>query len=467
MDVVTPAYWGGYIMDFVTIFLLLIPVIALYVRAPTAFVTTGDAALNLGLIAVITLLFLGIATAFMHLYIFRRTRRAATRDEEVSLRLGRANQLFVYGLAGLYFATVHYLLLKESFEAIFFPSEWFLVSDLLLLQPFLVPFVLFRAWVSTIGLRVRGRHVSYREELGRQIRTTSILLAPQLLYLNLYRSIIQDIPGLDRHFAEHPLMGFVVAGTLLFTLFVFSPYFIRLLFARVDLARHPGGVELLPMLDSLARRTNIALDRVHVWLTRERRIANAAVSGLFRRQRAVFLTDHLLRSLTSSEVVAVVAHELGHTRFLHLLFNFLLAIMSGIFVIWGLVLMTDVIHSQEEAGIAIVLLEVVYISVVFGLFARRFERQADLYAAHATGSAELVCSALLKLAMANGVSVKKASLTHPSIHARIKRLAALSRKHQGNFKRPVAIAVVANAGIAVGLIALFAYTIMKLSELPL
>lgn len=450
-------------MDFVTIFLLLIPVIALYVRAPTAFVTPGEAALNLGLIAVISLLFLGLAIAFMHLYIFRRTRDAASRDTEVTLRLGRANQFFVYGLAGLYFAHVHYLLLKESFEALFFSSEWFLVSDLILLLPFLVPFALFRAWVSTISLQVRGRQVSYRNELLRQVRTTSILLAPQLLYLNVYRSIIQDIPGLDRTFAQHPFLGFVVAGTLLFTLFVFSPYFIRLLFPRVDLAHHPAGKDLLPMLETLARRSRIALDRVHVWLTQERRIANAAVSGLFRRQRAVFLTDHLLNSLTLPEVVAVVAHELGHARFLHLLFNFLLAIMSGVFVIWGMFLFADFIQSQEEMGIAIVLLEVIYITIVFGLFARRFERQADLYAAHATGSSQLVCSALLKLAMANGVSVKKASLTHPSIHTRIKRLAALSRKCEGNFRRPLAKAYLANAGIALGLLSLFAYTLMELS----
>ena len=195
-------------MDFVTIFLLLIPVIALYVRAPIAFVTAGDAALNLALIAIITLLFTGIAIAVMHFYIFRKTRRAAQRDEEVTLRLGRASSFFVFGLAALYFAYVHYLLMKESFEAIIFSSEWFIVSDLILLQPFLVPFVLFRAWVSTLGLRIKGREVGYRSELYRQVRTTSILLAPQLLYLNLYRSIIQDIPGLDRVFAEHPLMGF-------------------------------------------------------------------------------------------------------------------------------------------------------------------------------------------------------------------------------------------------------------------
>ncbi len=454
-------------MDFVTIFLLLIPVIALYVRTPTALVSTGEAALNLGLVVVITLLFLGIATAFLHAYIFRRTRHAAARDGEVSLRLGRAGQFFVYGLAGLYFAQVHYLLLKESFEAIFFPSEWFMVSDLLLLQPFLVPFVLFRAWISKLGMRVRGLEVSYRSELVRQLRTTSLLLAPQLLYLNVYRSIVQDIPGLDDIFTEHPLLGFVVAGTLLFTLFVFSPYFIRLLFTRVELRHHAAGPELLPMLDSLARRSRITLDRVYVWLTRERRIANAAVSGLFRQQRAVFLTDHLLSSLTPPEVVAVVAHELGHTRFLHLLFNFLLAIMSGIFVIWGMLLLDSFIHSQEDVGVAIVLLEAVYITVVFGLFARRFERQADLYAAHAVGSAQLVCAALLKLATANGVSVKRSTLTHPSIHARVKRLAALSRKYQGDFTRPVAKAIGANAGIALGLIGLFVYTMMELGDLPL
>jgi Zn-dependent protease with chaperone function len=454
-------------MDFVTIFLLLIPIITLYVRNPSSYVEWPDAALNMALVGATTLLYVIVTMALLQLYVFRAHRRVVERDQDVTLRLGRANQFFVYGLTGLYFCHVHVLLLKESFEVLLFPSEWFLVSDLMLLLPFLVPFTLFRAWTGALGMRARRIDITYAAELRRQLRTTGILMAPQLLYLNLYRSIIQDVPGADGFFSEHPMYSFVVAGCLLFTLFVFSPYFIRLLFERVDLSRFPGGQELMPLLDVLARRSRIALDRVHVWLTRERKIANAAVSGLFKRQRTVFLTDHLLRCLTPAEVVAVVAHEVGHARFLHLLFNFLLAILSGVFVIWGLVLLEGYIVTQEEAGIAIVVLELIYISVVFGLFARRFERQADLYAAHATGSAQLVGSALLKLATANRSSIRKASLTHPSIHTRVKRLADLSRKHHGDFSRPLRLAVVTNAAIALLLLGLFAATMATLSDLPL
>jgi Zn-dependent protease with chaperone function len=454
-------------MDFVTIFLLLIPIIALYVRTPAAIVDSGEAAVNLGLTLLTSLVFLALGIALMKVYIFRKARRIAETDRAAVMRIGHANLIFVVGLATLFFCQVHLLTLKESFEQLCFHSEWFLLSDLVLLQPFLLPFVLFRAWTAHLSLLLRGLPGTWRGEVRRQVRTTTILLAPQLLYLNLYRTIVQDVPVLDEFFNEHPMFGFVVAGTLLFTLFVFSPYFIRLLFARVDLVRYPGGEELMPRLQELAARTGIALDRVHVWLTRERRIANAAVSGLFRRQRAVFLTDHLLQSLTPDEVVAVVAHELGHARFLHLLFNFLLAIMSGVFVIWGLVLTAPWVTTQEEVGLLIVGLEVVYIVVVFGLFARRFEGQADLYAAHAIRSPRTVGSALLKLASANNVSVRRKTLTHPSIHARVKRLAALSRRHRDDFASPVRRAFLANTAIALALVALFAYTLFQLGDLPL
>jgi Zn-dependent protease with chaperone function len=235
----------------------------------------------------------------------------------------------------------------------------------------------------------------------------------------------------------------------------------------VNLADYPGGAELAPALESLARRTGVALDRVHVWLTRERKIANAAVSGLFRRQRAVFLTDYLLKRLSRDEIVAVVAHELGHAKFHHLVFNFLLAIMSGVFVIWGIVGMSSWLETQQDVGFAIVALEAFYILGVFGLFARRFERQADLYAAYVTRSPRTVANALLQLARANNVSVRRGSITHPSIHSRIKRLTKLARDFGDDLSRPVRGAVLGNVVIALTLIVLFIYTVAHLEDLPL
>ena len=454
-------------MDFVTIFFLLIPLIALYVRTPSGVIPAHTAALDLGETVLLSALYFAAALLVFRIYLARRLAKARKGSGEVTLKAGRANNIFVYGLTALFFVEIHVLRIKESFETLFFSSEVFLISDLLLLSPFLLPFLLFRANTSLVLLESRGIQATWRSEFLRQCRTVGILLLPQLLYLNLYRTIVSDVPGLDRWFEAHPLYGFVVAGTLLFILFVLSPFFIRLLFARIELAQHPAGPELAPRLSALANRSGIALDRVFVWLTGKRRIANAAVSGLFGRQRTVFLTDHLLSSLNSDEVVAVVAHEVGHARLKHLFFNFLLAMTSGIFVIWGLVLLAGMVHSQEEVGIVVIGLEIIYIFLVFGAFARRFEKQADLYAAYVTGSPRTVASALLRLAATNHVSVRRGSITHPSIHARVQRLGRLLERYGTDLSRPIRRAKLANGATAVFLVVAFALTIFLLDYLPL
>jgi Zn-dependent protease with chaperone function len=453
-------------MDFVTVFLLLIPLIALYVRAPEESVTAFEAARGLGLAALASAAWLAAGLLLLHLYVARRQRRVAARGAEGSLALGRANGLFIGILSLLFFWEVHQLRLKESFERLFFSSELFLLSDGFLLLPFLVPFILFRAWSGRVGLRWRGLPARLGAEIGRQVRTTGVMLLPQLLYLNTYRAVVHDLPFTAQWCQRYPLLGFVVAGTLLLLLFVFSPYFVRLLYDRVALARYPGAEMLALHLQSLASTTGTSLSRVFVWLTRERRIANAAVAGLLGRQRTVFLTDHLLATLTVGEVSAVVAHEIGHTRFLHLLFNLLIAVMSGVFVIWGLALLDTRLESQEDLGMAVMALEVLYIAVVFRFFSRRFESQADLYAAHAVGDPAVVASALNKLALANHTSPNRGSITHPSIRQRVASLMRAHERFGGNLRPLLRKAKMGNALLALGMVALFLATLLYLDHFP-
>jgi len=454
-------------MDFVTIFVLLIPLISLYVRVPAETVAGDEAVRYLLLTVATSAVYLRLGMSLFGRYAARRMRLAVQSASDILLQTGKANNIFVYGLALLFFTQVHFLKLKESFECLCFSSELFFLSDLLLLMPFLGPFIVFRAWTGRQALLVRGTRMPLRREIHRQLRTTGVLLLPQLLYLNLYRTLISDIPGLSEHLDRHPIFAFALAGVLLFVLFALSPFFIRLLFQRVPLDQMPQGEELAAPLQELARRSGIALDRIFVWMTRERRIANAAVSGLFRRQRTVFLTDHLLATLSAPEVTAVVAHEIGHASFKHLFFNFLLAILSGVFVVWGLVAAGPYLSSQEDLGMAVIALEVVYILGIFGLFARRFERQADLYAAHVTGSPRLVAEALLKLARANHMSVARATLTHPSIRSRVGQLQQLVDRHGADLSRVVGRTRLVNILMALTIFGLLAATGLALEHLPL
>lgn len=455
-------------MDFATIILLLIPIITLYVRTPSQHLTAGQAVMNLAVTVALSTTWLAGGIAAFRWYV-RKTSARPRQASPAMLKVDKALALFTYGLAALFFVQVHVFYLKEAFERLFFSSEMFIVSDMFLLLPFLGPFLLFRSYAGRAGLRAKGVETTFAAEFARQTRMIGVLLIPQLLYLNLYRVMVSDVPYLSEWFEMHPAFAFVLAGTLLFLLFLLSPYCVRLLFVRVELRRFPSGEALIPHLEELARRCGTALDRVYVWLTRERKIANAAVSGVFSRHRSVFVTDHLLQTLSVPEVVAVVAHEIGHTYFGHLILNFLMALTSGVFVIWSLAGLAFVFDSvgQEELAIAVVGLEVIYIMVIFGGFARRFERQADLYAAHVTGQATLVAQALLRLAAVNHVPVSRASLTHPSIRSRVAELMARDRQNGPDLASAVRAARKRNGLVAAVMIGLILSTVFAIEYLPL
>jgi len=454
-------------MDFVTLLLLIVPLITLYVRIPVFIALSVDAWAGLAGVVGTTLLFSLTVWGIFSWQLRRSRRRSEKTGEDLVLRIGRLSQGYAIGLSALYFAHIHVFRLKGAFERLFFSSELFLVSDLFLLLPFLIPFLGFRVMLGRTVLRLRGLPAPTWAEWKRQARTVAVMLLPQLLYLNVYRFLTSDVPMVADWLDRNPMLGFALAGSLLFLLFVLSPYYIGLLFDRVPLAMFKDGERLLPLLRQLSQRTGIELSRVQVWLTRERRVANAAVSGLLPGHRTVFLTDHLIRSLSPEETIAVVAHEVGHARFHHLAFNFLLAILSSAFVLVGLSLVGEWIESQQQLALAVVVLEAVYLLTVFGIMARRFEGQADLFAAWAVGAPRLVAASLMRLAGANQISIRRGSLTHPSIARRVQTLERLDGLPVQTRGRRLRLAAWGNVTIALAMVALFATSLILLDSLPL
>jgi STE24 endopeptidase len=225
-----------------------------------------------------------------------------------------------------------------------------------------------------------------------------------------------------RYTDRFPSLHYAMSGVLLFLLFALSPLFVRLLFPRVPLQQYDPESPLIAPLGQMANRANVTLGRVDVWRTGAMRMANAAVTGIWGGHRRVFVTDSLLRELPVPELLAVLAHEMGHVHFRHLLINFLLAISTGMVSIWFIWLVADFVSSELILTLGIFGLQIGYILVVFSFFLRRFEHQADLYAAHIVGRPDWICNALLRLAHVNGTPMTKSSITHPSIHSRIDRI---------------------------------------------
>lgn len=216
-------------------------------------------------------------------------------------------------------------------------------------------------------------------------------------------------------------VGLLLVGYLL-AIQCLSPWLVQLANPTAPLpADHP----VAQMAMELSSAAGVRVGAVRVITSGEAKIANAMVSGLWPRQRRIYVTDHMLATFSQAEIRAILAHEVGHLRHGHLWWYFGFA-LGGALIIPKAVPLLDYLAffraSAWSPWIAIGL----YWGLMFKFFSRRFERQADLYAVESTGDVAMFQQALEKLAEVNG-SVKQYAKwdifqTHPPIAERIKPL---------------------------------------------
>ncbi|MDR3765399.1 MAG: M48 family metallopeptidase [Acidobacteriota bacterium] len=184
---------------------------------------------------------------------------------------------------------------------------------------------------------------------------------------------------------------------------VLFPLFFR--FRRLE------NEELAARLAKMSERSGARVRGVYEWILSEKtRKANAALMGLGGTRRIV-ISDTMLASCDAEEIEAVVAHELGHHVYRHMLTGILFQAVITFFGFWCLKL---VVRWAEFAGLyaqidfanlPLIVLVATVISLallpVMNAFSRFNERQADLYAWKTLGRIEPFCSAMEKLAVQN------------------------------------------------------------------
>lgn len=442
-------------MDLAAFLILFAPLILLYTYSPNLYFSPFDAPMNIIWVLITTAL--ATLVAWVLPLILRRSRPGAPQP-------GLRNPWYAHGfailLAFLFASLVEAFDWIETFATLFFPPETFLVADLLLLLPFLIPYLVFRTHLSHRTLVLRGRPSTLMEALNGQVRGLIVILGPQLLYLNIYAFLVHSFEPTARIVEAHPWLNFAIVGLLIFLLLTYSPYFVRLLYTRIPLEDHPAIYTYQTVFADLSKRTGIPLNRVSIWMTGSAAVANAAVSGAFGRQRTVFITDRLLEILNPEEVQAVVAHELGHAYHRHLLFMLPVALLSSVFVVWTLYLLELFVDTGDALGAAVMLIQFGYLLAIYRPISQRFEYQSDAYAAHVTGSPVPLANALLKLAQDHGANRKAASLTHPAITQRIKRLADLHEAHSGDLTAVVRKSVWTNRLLVAGMTVVIVLTLV-------
>ena len=167
--------------------------------------------------------------------------------------------------------------------------------------------------------------------------------------------------------------------------------------------------------------------------------ANAYFSG-FGSQKRITLFDTLINDLETDEIVAVLAHEVGHYKRKHIIYNLLLSIALTGFTFFILSLLVGNATLSQALGVSIpsfhiglIAFAILYspISEITNLFmnslSRKFEYQADNYAKE-NFNAEALISSLKKLSK-NSLSnltphplYVKIHYSHPTLLQRILNL---------------------------------------------
>jgi len=170
---------------------------------------------------------------------------------------------------------------------------------------------------------------------------------------------------------------------------------------------------------------------------------NAYFTGFGKTKRIVFF-DTLLQRLSSSEIEAVLAHELGHFKHRHVLKRIAATFLMSLGFLWLLAQLMQAGWFYQGLGAAmpatalstaVALLLFFMVLPVFSFllhpltsyFSRRHEFEADRYAAQQTAAADLA-SALVKMYHDNAATLTPDPLystfydSHPPALVRISRL---------------------------------------------
>ncbi len=183
--------------------------------------------------------------------------------------------------------------------------------------------------------------------------------------------------------------------------------------------------ELSSKLLQLAEKTGFATNRIEVIDGSKRsRHSNAFFTG-FGRFRRIVLYDTMIEQMNHDQIVAVVAHEIGHYKMGHLPKRILVNFISGfcLFALLGWAIRNPWIYSQlnlDESHVGTIAPLLVAFSLAGGCltywfkpvsnyFSRKHEYEADDFAVRVTGGAEGLSSALRKLYVEN--------LSYPAPHS--------------------------------------------------
>ncbi|RMG42193.1 MAG: M48 family peptidase [Candidatus Dadabacteria bacterium] len=201
--------------------------------------------------------------------------------------------------------------------------------------------------------------------------------------------------------------------------------------------------ELKEQIEEVAERADFKTSGVFL-MDGSRRSAhgNAFFTGLGSNKRIV-LFDTLIKQLGTKEILAVLAHEIGHEKMHHIKKGMLISLggmLAGFFVLAQLLNYQPLYQAFGFEGpayhAALVIFALIFSPVMFfigpffNLISRKFEYQADSFAVKLTGDYRPLADALIELSKKNLSNLNPHPLysfvhySHPTLVERIEAMRA-------------------------------------------
>lgn len=199
--------------------------------------------------------------------------------------------------------------------------------------------------------------------------------------------------------------------------------------------------ELRTALEAYANKVGFELTGIFVMDGSKRSTKSNAFFTGFGKRRRIALFDTLIKEMTTDEIVAVLAHEVGHAKLGHIKKRLAAAFIKTGVIFYLMSLFLDSRPLFDAFGMAqvsvyagLIFFFLLYtpislgLSVLSNMNSRRHEFQADGFAAETTDCPECMTSALKKLSASNLSNLTPHPLTvwleygHPPVLARVRAL---------------------------------------------
>ena len=199
--------------------------------------------------------------------------------------------------------------------------------------------------------------------------------------------------------------------------------------------------ELRTAIENYAQKVKFPLSRIDVMDGSKRSAKSNAYFSGFGKQKRIALFDTLLEKHSNDEMVAILAHEVGHYKKHHIKVGILISILHTGLLFWLLSIFIDnpglfEAFQMKEISVygGLTFFMILYspvelvLSVIMNAVSRRNEFQADAYSAKTTEKSEHLISGLKNLSVSNLGNLTPHSLSvlldhsHPPVLERITAL---------------------------------------------